>query len=135
MKTTSALLPFVLALALTACGKKEEPAPAVAPAEAPPAPAAVPAQPAEAPPAPGATGEMVDASALYASTCAKCHGELGEGVDDNPKLVGITKATVAAKLRDYRDGKPLGPKTLLMAPVAKNLSDAQIDALASYIGE
>ncbi len=60
MKTKLALSAFVLALALTACAKKEEaaapeaaPAPAAAPAEAAPAPApeAAPAAP-EAAPAP-----------------------------------------------------------------------------------
>ena len=57
MKTKLALSALVLALALTACAKKETvvvpeaaPAPAAAPAEAPPAPEAAPeAAPAPAP--------------------------------------------------------------------------------------
>jgi predicted small lipoprotein YifL len=50
----SLVLVAMLAIALAACGKKEEAKPAEAPAAAPAAPAAAPAAPAAAPAAPAA---------------------------------------------------------------------------------
>jgi cytochrome c553 len=136
MKTNILLLTLVLSLGLAACGKKNEPESA-APAET-----AAPAAPMEASPAaPQATeaaagGEgAVDAHGLYAAKCASCHGATGEGVADNPKLAGLSVADIESRLKDYRDGKQRGPKTAIMAGMAKSLTDEQISSLASYLGE
>lgn len=130
------LLSLVLSLALAACGK-EEPAQAPAPAET-----AAPAMPAEteaAAPAETAAvadaGAGVDAHGMYAAKCASCHGDMGQGVADNPKLTGLSPADVESKLKDYRAGKQMGAKTAIMASIAKGLSDEEISALAGYLGE
>ncbi len=130
MKNYSTLLPLLLALALTACGQKEEPG---QPAQAPSAETGQAMAPSFIPP--GEDGELVDAATLYAASCAKCHGEVGEGLDGNPKLSGQKFAYLAGKLRDYRAGKVMGAKTVMMAVEAKKLSDTQIDALALFISE
>ncbi|MGA7181347.1 MAG: c-type cytochrome [Thiobacillaceae bacterium] len=122
---------LVLAMGLSACGKKQEaaaPEPAPAPAAEAPAPMAAPA-PEAAAPAPAA----FDAAATYKNNCASCHGDKGEGVATFPKLAGKTAADVKAKLADYKAGKTVGPQTAVMAPNAGKLSDSEIDAMATYI--
>ncbi len=134
MKTTPLLLALLLATTLTACGKKETPKPATeAPQAAAPAPTPPPPMAAEGASAP--TGGNTDAQALFASKCSACHGQTGEGVGGNPKLTGLTADQIKTKLMDYKAGKTVGPKTAIMAPMAKGLTDEQINALASYLGE
>jgi cytochrome c553 len=50
-----------------------------------------------------------------------------------PKLAGQSAEMLATKLRDYRAGKTLGEQSAMMIPTAQALSDADIDAMASYI--
>jgi cytochrome c553 len=114
---------LILALSLTACGKKEE---AAAPATAP-APMAAPAPETAAPAGP------FDAAATYKTVCATCHGVNGQGVAAFPKLVGKTTEDVKTKLVDYKAGKTIGPQTAVMAPNASKLGDSDIDAMATYI--
>jgi len=126
MPHRSLLLALMLGAALTACGKQEEAAQLQTSAAAPSAAAVV------------ATAEAVaavDAPAKYRASCASCHGEMGEGVDKNPKLAGLKRDEINAKLADYRAGKQMGPQTAVMAATAKALSDAEIVALAVYVGE
>lgn len=145
MKTSQLLLALLLSASLVACGEKKAPeAPAEAPAEsvAPPVPMA-PEEgvaghvegltPEHA--APAADGVAEDGHALYAAKCTSCHGQMGEGVGKNPKLAGLKVADIKAKVADYRAGKQMGAQTAVMAATAKTLTDAQIDALATYIGE
>lgn len=129
MKVQTLLAPVLLALVLSACGKEQ-----------PEAQQAVSQEPA----APAAAGEalaMVDISgvqspsAIYGASCVACHGDVGQGVGDNPKLAGLSRADVASRLKDYRDGKTLGPKTAVMAPAVKDFTDEEIVALAIYVGE
>jgi len=72
-----------------------------------------------------ALGADVDAQALFASRCASCHGELAEGKDGNPGLDKLSSADIQAKLEGYRSGQTMGPKTAIMAPMAKSLTDEQ----------
>jgi cytochrome c553 len=46
-----------------------------------------------------------------------------------PNLAGQSKEAIVGHLRDFRDGKR--PATL-MHQIAKGLTDAQIDAVATY---
>ncbi len=143
MKSTPLFLSLALTLTLAACGQDK------------------PAEPAAEAPAPGTSGEMagppmpmdpsqgvaghvegaavdtggMDGHDLFAAKCASCHGATGEGLADNPKLAGLTKADIQSRLTDYRAGKQMGPKTAVMAAMAKPLSDEQIAALATYVGE
>lgn len=121
---------------LAACGKEE-----ATPATESPAPAAkteAPAPEAAAPAAPAPAVSPADAAMdkgriAYGGVCVGCHGKQGEGQGVFPKVAGKPAQELAAKLRDYREGKQMGPQTAIMAPNAKNLSDEDIDALANYM--
>jgi cytochrome c553 len=114
----------LLAIGLSACGKKEE-----AQTEAPPA-----APAAQAPaPAPAAAPAAVDGAAKFTASCASCHGANGQGMATFPKLVGLTADTVKARLADYKAGKTVGPQSAVMMPIASMLNDAEVEALASHI--
>ncbi len=65
-----------------------------------------------------------------AAVCAGCHGS--NGISPNPQwpnLAGQQKDYLASALKAYRDG---GRNNPLMSPVAKNLSDDDIETLAAY---
>lgn len=157
------LITALLAIGLSACGKKEEaqtvavpePAPAAevpapapmaeAPAPEAAAPAAMPAAPAPAPapmpPAPVAeavapvvaAAGSAEGAKKYAASCASCHGAKGQGIATFPKLAGLTAETVKARLADYKAGKQVGPQSAVMMPLASMLSDAETNALAAHI--
>lgn len=92
--------------------------------------------------APGAPGPWDTLAALtpenqpygldvYTAKCLSCHGDLGQGVNGNPALKGISRTAMQQTLLAYRDGKLQGK-----AAVAKtSLSDAEIAAVAIYAGE
>ncbi len=72
------------------------------------------------------------------SACAACHGPAGKGVASAgfPQIAGQHAVYVTAQLKAYRSaerGNAKDPKQLMMQNVAKNLTDAQIDAVSSYI--
>lgn len=129
MKAQPLLAPVLIALVLAACGK-EQPASQqdATPEQAAPSAATTASAQAD-------ISGMVSGWDIYGARCIVCHGDLGQGVGGNPKLAGLGRDDVASRLKDYRDGKTLGPKTDIMAPAAKDLTDEQIDALARYLGE
>lgn len=138
MKQTPLFLSLALALTLAACGQDKPAEPA---AEAPAGTAEV-APPMPMEPAQGVAGHVegvadagLDGNGLYTAKCLSCHGATGEGLAGNPKLAGLSKADIQSRLTDYRAGKKMGPKTPIMAAMAKPLTDAEIAALAAYIGE
>ena len=68
-----------------------------------------------------------------AAPCATCHG--GDGIatmSTYPNLAGQNEAYLKAALKAYRAGNRSGGTAGLMGPMAKSLSDEDIDALASY---
>ena len=66
-------------------------------------------------------------------TCATCHGDKGLATADLwPTLAGQKKGYLMAQLREFRDGKR---EDQLMTQNAKNLSDQDIEALASYYSQ
>jgi len=75
---------------------------------------------------------QVDAnSARYiAANCANCHGTNGVARGGMPSLAGQKKEQIAARVREFRDGKRAAT---LMHQIAKGYSDAQIDAIAEQI--
>ena len=65
-----------------------------------------------------------------ASACVPCHGENGIGTqDDYPNLAGQKALYLAQTLAAYRDGTR---ESAVMYPLAKDLSDADIDDLAAW---
>lgn len=65
-----------------------------------------------------------------AASCAGCHGTAGISNNSSwPNLAGQQKNYLAKQLRDFRSGKRQDP---LMSPMAKPLSDKDIDNLATY---
>ncbi len=135
MRKPALLWILLLGVGLTACGKKEEPNTMAEPAA--PAPMAEAPAPAAAPEGgameSASAGGEVDAPAKFASTCAVCHGATGEGMGKTPSLV-LSRDQIKSKLMDYRAGKQMGAQTAIMAPIAKKLSDEEIEALANYLG-
>lgn len=70
--------------------------------------------------------------AKFTEICSACHGAKGEGNDDMPRLAGQHAEFVRQSLKLFRAGGEHRPGSL-MIPIAKQLSDADINALASYI--
>lgn len=136
MKASPLLISVVLSLTLTACGKDEPEKITASPETVTSPPVAVEQEQVTA--ATDASAALTDGLSgydIYVIKCIGCHGDVGQGMGDNPKLAGLTRVDVGFRLMEYRDGKTRGAKTAVMAPAAKELTDGQIAALANYIGE
>lgn len=138
MNKTALIAALAVSFALAACGKQEK-------AETPGTPALAPAEVAEmerreqeqaiADLVPGTDlTSRQSGFDLYAGKCLGCHGDAGQGAGANPRLDGLRRADVAARLADYRAGKAAGPNAAAMAAAARDLSDENIEALAGYVG-
>lgn len=78
----------------------------------------------------GASVVMADAPPAKSQTCVACHGAAGESVNPEwPNLAGQHEEYLAIQIRAFRDGTRANPA---MAPFVKDLSDADIEALAAY---
>jgi cytochrome c553 len=68
--------------------------------------------------------------------CASCHGPEGKGADAFPRLAGQLPDYVSRKLSDWdreRGQKKDQPdNSAIMQPIAHNLTEAQIKAVAAY---
>ena len=73
--------------------------------------------------------------AMYAQSCASCHGREGRGMASFPSVAGQNADYIAQRLRQYRAGERVGANSALMAPQARDLSDEDIANLAAYISE
>jgi cytochrome c553 len=70
---------------------------------------------------------------LQAPPCAACHGPNGVGVGAvTPPLAGQSEAYLAVQLARFRDGGRRGDALGLMRGVARRLSPADLQAVASY---
>jgi len=79
------------------------------------------------------SAQAADAAAGKAKfgVCAGCHGPAGVSANPMwPNLAGQKDAYVKKQLHAFRDGTRKDP---LMSPMAKPLSDADIDNLAAYV--
>lgn len=69
--------------------------------------------------------------------CINCHGKEGKGKSkDNalfPIIGGQTKAYITKQLKDLKTGKRTNDPAGMMAAIAKNLSDKDIEAVAEYL--
>jgi cytochrome c553 len=69
----------------------------------------------------------------YQETCFVCHGPRGQSLNAwYPALSGQPKAYIAAQLHAFASDQRPNP---YMGPLAKDMSDAQIDALANYFAQ
>lgn len=82
----------------------------------------------------GASGAVlagdVDAGKAKAASCAGCHG--ATGISSNPmwpNLAGQQAGYLAKQMKAFRDGTRNDP---MMSPMAKPLTDADIDNIAAY---
>jgi cytochrome c553 len=78
----------------------------------------------------GGVAQDVAAGKAKAAACAACHG--ANGVSNNPvwpSLAGQQRDYLLAALKAYRDGSR---KNEMMSGMAKGLSDADMEALATY---
>jgi cytochrome c553 len=69
--------------------------------------------------------------------CATCHGPEAKGADAFPRLAGQLNDYVAKKLLNWskeRGQDPAKPdNSAIMQPIAHNLTDAQVQAVAAYV--
>jgi cytochrome c553 len=69
--------------------------------------------------------------------CVNCHGVNGKGLTPNtsmfPVLGGQHKAYLRGQLVNFREGVRSNSPSAIMNKIAKSLTDAELDALASYI--
>ena len=80
-----------------------------------------------------ASVDIMAGEEIFQSVCRNCHGPKAQGVASFPKLAGQDAETLTILLEEYRAGETLGPNTTLMAPHAKDLSDADIANIAAYV--
>lgn len=78
-----------------------------------------------------AQAPTADRSPAHSDACAACHGANGVSVAAGiPHLAGQDRGYLRAQLAAYRDGVRQNP---VMAAVTAKLSDAEIDALATFL--
>ena len=86
-------------------------------------------------PAPVAAELSADQGRLKFGVCAPCHGGDGRSgaLPEYPKIAGQNRKYLVNALQAYKSGRRTGTYAALMAETAKNLSDADIENLATYI--
>ena len=78
----------------------------------------------------------IDAAALFAETCARCHGADGSGSPGGiTPLREQTAAAITQKLEGYKTGAYGGGRKEVMERVAGGLSTEEITALAGQVGK
>jgi mono/diheme cytochrome c family protein len=87
--------------------------------------------------APAAEPAAVDASALFAQACAKCHGAEGSGglamVANGPRPIDLTSPEWQRGRSDQELVAAIRTGRGAMPPFADVLTAQQIDALGSYV--
>ncbi|ATG75639.1 cytochrome C [Zobellella denitrificans] len=80
--------------------------------------------------APAFAAGDAEAGKAKSAVCAACHGAEGiSAMDIYPNLAGQKAAYTVKQLKAFRDGERNDP---VMAPMAKPLSDQDIEDLAAY---
>jgi sulfide dehydrogenase cytochrome subunit len=109
------LLSAMCLAALPAAGA-DAPAPATTPAPA--------AAESSAPPSPAAVVNMI-------SNCYSCHGTDGRSPGSIPSLTGKNAQQALLQLKEFKSGQLAAT---VMTRHAKGYTDAELEALANYIG-
>lgn len=73
---------------------------------------------------------------LYASKCARCHGDDGTKTAATGGVVikGLSAGDALSKMNGYLDGSYGGDKARLMTGLLKRFNEEEIKGLADYIG-
>jgi cytochrome c553 len=74
-------------------------------------------------------------SLYFGKGCNGCHGVKAEGVSGYPMLANRAKGFLVYKLKRFRSGISENQQQEMMIPFAKSLSDADIDALTTFLHE
>jgi cytochrome c553 len=81
----------------------------------------------------GRTLAMRGDEAQRLQACANCHGPAGSGQHGlNPYLAGLDRRYLEAALTEWKSGSRKTDPSQQMTQIAKNLSEADIQALAAY---
>ena len=80
------------------------------------------------------TALAADGKTLYAK-CAGCHGADGSKTAQSKALKGMGADAAIKALEGYKAKKYGGPKKAVMEGMTAQLSEADIKALAEYIGK
>ncbi|WP_372523765.1 cytochrome c [Sulfuricaulis sp.] len=110
------LLLSAMCLAALPAAAEDAPAPATTPAPA--------AAPPSAPPSPAAVVNMI-------SNCYSCHGTDGRSPGSIPSLTGKNAQQALLQLKEFKSGQLAAT---VMTRHAKGYTDAELEALANYIG-
>ncbi len=110
------LLLSAMCLAALPVAAADAPAPATTPAPA--------AAPPSAPPSAAAVVNMI-------SNCYSCHGTDGRSPGSIPSLTGKNAEQALLMLKEYKSGRLAAT---VMTRHAKGYTDAELEALANYIG-
>ncbi len=111
-----ALLLSAMCLAALPVAAADAPAPTTTPAPA--------AAPPSAPPSPAAVVNMI-------SNCYSCHGTDGRSPGSIPSLTGKNAEQALLMLKEFKSGQLAAT---VMTRHAKGYTDAELEALANYIG-
>lgn len=82
-----------------------------------------------------AAAPAVDGGELFKAKCASCHGADGTKALMSKPVKGLKPADAAKMMQGYKAKTYGGTKKATMENLASNLSDADIKALADYIGK
>jgi len=110
------LLLSAMCLAALPVAAADAPAPATTPAPA--------AAPPSAPPSPAAVVNMIN-------NCYSCHGTDGRSPGSIPSLTGKNAQQALLMLKEFKSGQLAAT---VMTRHAKGYTDAELEALANYIG-
>ena len=110
------LLLSAMCLAALPVAAADAPAPVTTPAPA--------TAPPSAPPSPAAVVNMI-------SNCYSCHGTDGRSPGAIPSLTGKNAQQALLQLKEFKSGQLA---TTVMTRHAKGYTDAELEALANYIG-
>ncbi len=76
-----------------------------------------------------------DGNGTTVRACIGCHLANGHGHPENSRLPGSDASYLKRQLKEFRAGARKGPASMLMAKVAKNLTDEEIAAAADYFAK
>jgi cytochrome subunit of sulfide dehydrogenase len=119
------VLLFVGALGLGACQT-------TTPTKSDTTPKPAEAKPAEVKPAEAPKPVAPETARNLANNCFTCHGPNGRSPGSIPSLTNLSADDIATRLKNFKTG---ATASTVMGRHAKGYSDAELDAVATYIAE